>query len=59
MWAWLRMGTVEKRVGLAAARVKRVLDWCHAVHHVSLALGKLGLDDAARRTGSIPEKWRS
>ena len=49
-WIWERLEWVEKRVGLAADRVKRVLDWCHAVHHVSLALGKLGLDDAARRT---------
>jgi len=49
-WIWERLEWVEKRVGLAASQVKRVLDWCHAVHHVSLALEKLGLDNEARRT---------
>ena len=29
--------------------MRRVLDWCHAVHHISLALEGLGLEATARR----------
>ena len=35
--------------GVAAAQVGRVLDWCHAVHNVSLALEALGQGEAERR----------
>jgi hypothetical protein len=42
-WIWDRLDWVEQRVGLKAQRVVKVLDWCHAVHHVSLALEALGL----------------
>jgi hypothetical protein len=42
-WIWERLSWVEQRVGVPADRVVRVLDWCHAVHHVSLALEALGL----------------
>jgi hypothetical protein len=50
-WIWERLAWVEQRVGVPAGRVVRVLDWCHAVHHVSLALEALGLpaDDRQRR----------
>jgi hypothetical protein len=48
-WIWDRLDWVQKRVGLRAARVVRVLDWCHAVHHVSLALEALGLKDTERQ----------
>jgi hypothetical protein len=48
-WIWDRLDWVQKRVGLQAARVVRVLDWCHAVHHVSLALEALGLKDTQRQ----------
>lgn len=48
-WIWDRLDWVQKRVGLKAARVYKVLDWCHAVHHVSLALGALGLKDKERQ----------
>lgn len=48
-WIWERLGWVEQRVGLAAERVVRVLDWCHAVHNVSLALEALGQGEAERR----------
>lgn len=48
-WIWDRLEWVEKRVGLKAARLTRVLDWCHAVHHLSLALEALGLPDAERQ----------
>lgn len=48
-WIWERLDWVEKRVGLDAQRVVRVLDWCHAVHHVSLALAALGLPPQERQ----------
>lgn len=48
-WIWDRLEWVEKRVGLKAERLNKVLDWCHAVHHVSLALQALGLPDEERQ----------
>jgi hypothetical protein len=48
-WIWERLEWVERRVGLKPAQTARVLDWCHAVHHVSLALEALGLAEAERR----------
>jgi hypothetical protein len=48
-WIWERLAWVEQRVGLRAEQVLRVLDWCHAVHHVSLALEALGLPVAERQ----------
>lgn len=48
-WIWDRLEWVEKRVGLKAKRVVKVLDWCHAVHHVSLALEALGLKEKERQ----------
>ena len=37
-WIWNRLAWVEKRVGLDPKRIERVLDTCHATHHISLAL---------------------
>jgi hypothetical protein len=48
-WIWDRLEWVEKRVGLRAERVLKVLDWCHAVHHVSLAVEALGLKEKQRK----------
>ena len=48
-WVWERLDWVERRVGLAAGRARRVLDWCHAVHNLSLALEALGLAAAERQ----------
>jgi hypothetical protein len=48
-WIWERLEWVEKRVGLKTERVVKVLDWCHAVHHVSQALEALGLKDKERK----------
>jgi hypothetical protein len=47
-WIWGRLDWVEKRVGLDPKRVERVLDTCHATHHISLALKALGLSDTER-----------
>ena len=48
-WIWERVEWVERRVGLDRSRVQHVLDWCHAVHHVSLALQQLGLAETERQ----------
>jgi hypothetical protein len=47
-WIWNRLDWVERRAGLDPKRVERILDCCHAVHHVSLALQALGLAEAER-----------
>jgi hypothetical protein len=48
-WIWDRLEWVEKRVGVAAGKVSHVLDWCHAVHNVSLALEPLHLPEKEKR----------
>ncbi len=48
-WIWDRLEWVERRAGLAPEKVTQVLDWCHAMHNVSLALEALGLAEAERR----------
>ena len=48
-WVWERLDWVERRVGLKAEQVVRVLDWCHAVHNLSLALAALPLAEAERQ----------
>jgi len=47
-WIWNRLDWVIGRAGLDPKRVERILDCCHAVHHVSLALQALGLAEAQR-----------
>ncbi len=47
-WIWARLDWVRARVGLEPARVVEVLDWCHAVHHLSLALQASGLSEGER-----------
>jgi len=48
-WVWERLDWVVKRVGVPSGRVVRVLDWCHAVHNMSLALESLGLAEQERQ----------
>jgi hypothetical protein len=48
-WIWDRLDWVIKRVGVPARRTVQILDWCHAVHHISLALQAVGLEDKERR----------
>jgi hypothetical protein len=54
-WIWARLDWVIAQVKLDPARVVEVLDWCHGVHHLSLALGVLGLaeDDRAEQYGRL------
>jgi hypothetical protein len=47
-WIWNRLDWVVGRAGLDPKRVERILDCCHAVHHISLALQALGLPEGER-----------
>jgi hypothetical protein len=47
-WIWARLDWVIAQVGLEPARVVEVLDWCHAVHHLSLALQASGSPEEER-----------
>lgn len=47
-WIWERLDETVRRAGIDPKRTRRILDWCHAVHHVSLALDSLGLSAAVR-----------
>jgi hypothetical protein len=47
-WIWARLDWVIAQVKLDQIRVVEVLDWCHAVHHLSLALATLGLTEDRR-----------
>jgi hypothetical protein len=49
-WIWKRLDWVAAQVGLDSVRVTQVLDWCHAAHHLSVALASLRLT-ATQRTG--------
>jgi hypothetical protein len=48
-WIWDRLGWIERRAGLDSSKTMHVLDFCHAAHHISLALAALGLTGNARR----------
>jgi hypothetical protein len=57
-WIWARLDWVVVQVGLEPARVVEVLDWCHAVHHLSPALQASGLSEE-ERTGRYARLRRS
>jgi hypothetical protein len=48
-WIWDRLEWIEKRAGLDSSKTMHVLDFCHAAHHISLALAALGLTGDIRR----------
>jgi hypothetical protein len=48
-WVWERWDWVIRRVGLEAKRVTKTLDWCHAAHHIGLALEHVVADKEVRR----------
>jgi hypothetical protein len=48
-WIWKRLDWVIAQAKLDANRVVEVLDWCHAVHHLSVALAGLPLDEGQRK----------
>lgn len=49
-WIWGRLDWVVKQVGIDPKKVWEVLDWCHAVHHLSQALEALRLPAKERAT---------
>jgi hypothetical protein len=48
-WIWKRLDWIVAQVGLEPCRLVEVLDWCHAVHHLSVALAALPLADGQRK----------
>jgi hypothetical protein len=56
-WIWERIEWVRRRVGLKPNQVSYGLDWCHAVHHVSLALEPLVRDAERQRVFKKLRKW--
>src|SRR3954470_24282261 len=48
-WIWKRLDWVIAQVKLDPKRVVEVLDWCHAVHHLSVALAALPLTEGQRK----------
>jgi hypothetical protein len=48
-WIWERLDWVVRRAGLDPSRVVYVLDFCHAAHHISLALQALGMNEGLRK----------
>lgn len=56
-WIWERLEWVSKRLGLKKAQVSYGLDWCHAVHHVSLALATLVPEEDRQRIFKKLRKW--
>jgi hypothetical protein len=56
-WIWERLEWVRQRLGLKNRQVSSGLDWCHAVHHVSLALETLAPEDDRTRIFKKLRKW--
>jgi hypothetical protein len=48
-WIWKRLDWVIAQAKLDPKRVVEVLDWCHAVHHLSVALAALPLTEGQRK----------
>ncbi len=49
-WIWDRIDWIVKRAGIDTGCVQQVLDFCHAAHHISLALEALGYAGDERKT---------
>jgi len=56
-WIWDRLEWLIRRVGLSAKQVSLGLDWCHAVHHISLALEPLVAEAERQRVFKKLRKW--
>jgi hypothetical protein len=56
-WIWERLEWVIRRLGLGDEQVSLGLDWCHAVHHVSLALEPLVPAEPRQRLFQEMRKW--
>jgi hypothetical protein len=63
-WIWARLDWVIAQAKLDPVRVVEVLDWCHGVHHLSLALTALDLapderQESYRRLRGLLKKGES
>jgi len=47
-WIWDRIAKMVSAAKVDQVKIHEVLDCCHAVHHISLALAALGLTEAQR-----------
>jgi hypothetical protein len=56
-WIWDRLDWVKKRLELSDKQVSKGLDWCHAVHHVSLALEPVLEGTERKRVFKKLRKW--
>jgi len=56
-WIWERLEWVIQRLGLQPSQVSLGLDWCHAVHHVSLAVEPLVSEAERPRMFKKLRKW--
>jgi hypothetical protein len=56
-WMWERLDWVIKRLALKAEQVSKGLDWCHAVHHISLALEAMVPGSERKRVFKKLRKW--
>jgi len=56
-WIWDRLEWVTRRLGLKKSQVSCGLDWCHAVHHISLALESLVEEAQRQRVFKKLRKW--
>jgi hypothetical protein len=56
-WIWERLEWVIKRLGLQPSQVSLGLDWCHAVHHISLAVEPLVSEAERPRVFKKLRKW--
>jgi hypothetical protein len=67
VWIWDRLDSIVQQVGIPdSVSIHQVLDNCHAVHHVALALATMSLDQDIRmplyrdiRTRLRNGRWRS
>jgi len=56
-WIWDRLAWVKTRLGLSDQQVSLGLDWCHAVHHVSLAVAAVLQGAERQRVFKKLRKW--
>jgi hypothetical protein len=56
-WIWERLEWVRRRVGLTEKQTSLGLDWCHAVHHISLALKAWVAESERKRVFKKYRKW--
>jgi hypothetical protein len=56
-WIWDRLPWLIQRLGLRADQVSEGLDWCHAVHNMSLALEAIVAGAERKRIFKKMRKW--